>query len=660
VTVEGRFLGRPVGGSGAFRREGCADVTVVLRADAPAGRSVRLTGVWREGAVRPWFAASDVALLPDVRSDDDLHWRAVRWRDGLVQRFERLYGARAPLVAALTLARTEGFDRELRDAFSRVGTSHLLAISGFHVAVIAGVVLTLLRALRLRARPAELGAAGATWAYVALIGFPDPAVRAAIMLTLAALARARGRPVARWGPLATAWLLLVVSAPSRVTSVGFQLSFAGVTGLIAWSAPLTARIAKAGGRRCPRALASALGAGVAATLATLPVVAWHFERVSLVGIPMTVVQTPLVSLALIGSLASLALDFVSREAAMFLAGGVSVLLEVLARLTEAAARWPWASVWTTRTSVVAGTLGVAVATHLARRPRVGGTARRTLVALYAASAVLAWPTLLAWQGRGTVEVVVIDVGQGDAVAVRSPRGRWLLFDTGTEAGSGDPGEHPVVRALRARGARRLEALILTHAHLDHIGGAEAVLASFDVGAVYDPAQPAPSAAFLEVLETAERRGVPWRAARAGARLVLDGLEVAFLWPEETAPPEVDPNETSVVARLSFGAWDALFTGDQYKEVERHLADRVGDLEVLKVGHHGSDTSTDSLLLARGSPEVAVISVGRGNRYRHPDPEVVERLEQSGARVLRTDVDGQVTLLARADGSTVVSTERARR
>jgi competence protein ComEC len=317
-------------------------------------------------------------------------------------------------------------------------------------------------------------------------------------------------------------------------------------------------------------------------------------------------------------------------------------------------------VWTTRASVVAATLGLAAATHLARRPRIGARARRLMIAAYVASGIVAWPTLLAWQGRGTAELLVIDVGQGDAIAVRSPRGRWLLVDTGTEGRGSDPGEHPVVRALRARGVRRLEALVLTHAHLDHIGGAQAVLASFDVGAVYDPSQAAPSGEFFEVLEAAERLGIPWRAARAGGRLDLDGLQVTFLWPVATAASDLDPNETSVVLRVSYGEWDALLTGDQYKAVERSLADELADIEVLKVGHHGSDTSTDSLLVERAQPELALVSVGRGNRYGHPDPDVLARLEGSGARVLRTDLEGSITVLARPEGASTVSTERSRR
>jgi competence protein ComEC len=672
VTLTGRFLASPLGGSAPLRTAGaCGDVTVGVPrggqergADpgpADAGLSaavpVRVLGHWRQGSVRPWFQALEVVLVEGPPGGGDWRWWAVRWRDHLVGRLRGLYGDRAPLVAALTLARREGLDRDLQDSFARSGIAHLLAISGFHVGVIAGIVLSALGACGVGARRRELGAASAAWVYVALIGFPDAACRAATMLALVALSRARGRPSARWAPVGAALLLLVAVEPSKLSSPGFQLSFAGVAGLVAWSGPLSRAVRRPLGRRCPRELATAVAAGMAATLATLPVVAWHFERVSLVGIPATLVATPLVSLALSGALLSLALDFVSHTAASFVAGGVSVLLAALEVVARTSAAWPWANVWITRTSVAAGTCGLLVATWLARRPRIGAKARRLLVATYVASGVLAWPLLLALQGRGSLELLLIDVGQGDAIAIRTPLGRWLLVDAGPAGRDADPRAHVVVRALRARGVGRLEALVLTHPDLDHIGGAGPVLTSLDVRAVYDPGLPASKADYVTVLEAAAARGVPWRAARAGERIEVDGVALQVLHPADSLPPNVESNATSVVIHLTYGQFDALLTGDAYTDVDRALAPTLGHLEVLKVGHHGSDTSTDSLLLARTRPELALISVGRMNRYGHPSPRVVARLERSGADVRRTDLEGTLSVLARPDGRYRVVGER---
>jgi competence protein ComEC len=700
AVLEGRFLAAPRAGAAPFRpADGCPPVTVVTRDGAhAAGVPLRLHGSWMAGRHRPWFredgpggradasggsgpaargsrdpgsapvrTPGEIGLAPvrgpgviglaPGRGPGEIGWAAVRWRDRLVVRIDRLYGARGPLVAALTLARREGMDRDLSERFARTGIAHLLAISGFHVGVIAGAALALLRLARVERRRAGLGAAALAWLYVGLIGFPDAACRAALILGLVAASRARGRPPARWGALSTALLVLLAVDPSKLASPGFQLSFLGAAGLVAWSRPFTEAVLRASGRRCPRGLASGLGAGAAATLATLPVVGWHFERVSLVGIPVTLFATPLVSLALPGAILSILVDPVSPALAAFLAGGVDALLGLLEGGTRRASDLPWVSVWTSKPTVAAGMAGYALARMVAFHPRVGARGRRRLVAAYASAGLAAWPLLTAVGGWGSLEVVAIDVGQGDAILLRSPRGRWLLVDAGPSAGVGaDPGAHPVVRALRARGVRRLEALVLTHADLDHIGGAADVLSALDVAVVYDPALPAGKADYAEVLDVAAQAGVPWVPARAGRRIDFDGAVVEVLHPADPVATDVETNEASVVLRVSWGAFDALLTGDAYKATERRIAGSLEGLELLKVGHHGSDTSTDSLLLAHSGARIALISVGRFNRYGHPAPEVLGRLERAGVSVYRTDESGTISIRGEPDGSFSVRTE----
>jgi competence protein ComEC len=577
---------------------------------------------------------------------------ASAWRARLVERLDTLYGPRAPVLAALALAETADMDRDLREDFARSGTTHILSISGFHIAVVAGLVLALLRALRASRRTAALGAAAASWLYVAVIGFPDAAVRSALMLTVVAASRARGRPPARWGGLGAALLVLVALDPLRLTSAGFQLSFAGTAGLVGWAGPLRRWLRRAWPRWTPDALVDGVAAGTAATLATLPIVAWHFERVSIVGIPATLVATPCVVLALPGALASLAADAVHPAAGRFLAGGVGLALDAFVWSARAAAAPAWASVWVPRGWVSVGIVGALVGTHLAHSLR--GRGRSAVLAAGTLAGILAWPGLLALQARGTAEVLMVDVGQGDAVAVRTPRGRWLLVDAGP-AWEGDPGASPVVRALRRRGVRRIEALVLTHPDLDHIGGAPAVLASFPVGEILDPGEPAGKGAYVELLEDAARRGIPWRRARAGDRRSWDGVDVRILNPGALGPPpeegDTDSNDVSVVLSVAFGGFDALLTGDAPTAVERALlAGVTPTLEVLKVGHHGSLTSTDPALLAHAHPALALVSVGRRNRYGHPAPQVLELLGSAGARVHRTDREGTLSVLGRRDGT----------
>jgi competence protein ComEC len=679
VTVSGHLLATPRAGSAPFELDsGCGVVTLVLSQEAGGddlarptsgpsvavvGRPLEVRGIWQPGRRRAWLRARSVAVRSaPVASLRSLRWAGVRWRDGLVARLHRLYPTHGPLIAALVFARREGLDRDLQASFAVTGIAHLLAISGVHVGLIAALLFAAARAVKPSQRGAAVTAAGGSWAYVAFIGFPDAATRAALIISCVAASRWRGYPPSRWGPLAAAGLLLIATDPSRLSGAGFQLSFAGAAGLVAWARPveqslgdtLSRHAPPSIGERIPASLVSGVAAGLAATLATLPIVAWHFERVSLVGIPVTLAATPLVSLALPGALLTLLLDFGSEPFGSFLAGGVATLLEALVRLTTLVGGWPWVAAWTARPTVLATCAGVFVAIRVARSPGVGARARRRLTLAYATAFAIGWPALLSLEARAHLEVVMIDVGQGDAIAVRTPGNRWVLVDAGPPP-TGDDGGHPVVRALRSRGVHRIETLVLTHPDLDHIGGASAVIAHLDPARIVDPLLAAPKAEYAELVEMAASRGIRWSGARAGQIFELDGVVFRVLHPDGLPRDSREGNAASVVLLVSWGDFSALLTGDAYVDVERAIAAEAGDVDVLKVGHHGSTTSTDSTFLAKIRPEVALVSVGRRNRYGHPDPGVLRRLEASGARVYRTDRHGTVRVVAARGGTFRIST-----
>ena len=661
--LRGYFLATPRSGAGPFRSvDGCHEVTAVLAGAAAAlpvsaGRLLTLEGRWRAGAHRWWFQASRAAETSGY-DGAGLHRLLVRRRDALVGRLDRLYGARAPLVAALVFARREGMDPEVRRGFTSTGIAHLLAISGFHVGVVAGMALSLLRIAGVARRRARLWAGILVWGYVGFIGFPDAACRAGAILTFVATSRLRGRPATRWSALAGAALLLLLWDPGKLTSAGFQLSFAGAAGLVAWARRLERRLL-VDPISMPRAFRSSVAAAIAATVATGPIVAWHFGRVSLLGVPMTLAASPLVSLALPGALVSVALDPVLPSVALFLAGGVGLLLDSLVVATETASSWPWVSLWMSRGTVLAGLVGTAAASWMASRPGVGAAGRRRLVLTYTAACVVAWPLAVQVQGRGTLEILMLDVGQGDAIGIRTPRGRWVLVDAGPPP-EGEPAGHPAVVGLRARGVRRLEALVLTHPDADHFGGGTAVLRSFDVGVVVDPLVPAPKREYARLLHLARRAGVPWSAGREGMAWEMDGVSWTVVHPPAHGPAvDTEANEASIVLVLRWRTFRAVFTGDAYVDVERRVMDSVGDVDLLKVGHHGSRTSTDRDFLEATRPEWALVSVGRGNRYGHPSGEVLARLETVGAEILRTDRHGSVRVTVDGDGRVEVRTERSR-
>jgi competence protein ComEC len=501
-----------------------------------------------------------------------------------------------------------------------------------------------------------LGSLG-IWGYVLFIGLPDAACRAALILTLLALGRFLRRPVAPMGALASALLFFLVMDPGALLRPGFQLSFSGAFGLVAWGGTLARWLEKTAFLRRRRILASGLSAGVAATLATLPLVAWHFGRVSLVGIPVTLLAAPLVTVAIPGIFLSFLLSPFLPPAGAFLAQGVEVVLGLFAWLIQGAGSLSFASAWVSRPGVVAGTLGILLGL-LWHRSRPGPPARSRgkgiRLAVGVLSGVMVWPLAERVVNRGILEVVMMDVGQGDALALRSPAGRWILVDAGPRTQSYDAGARRVVPYLRRRGVGEVALLVLTHPDMDHVGGARAVLEGISVERVLDPGRVVGTDVFLRALEGAEKESVPWFVARAGDSIHVDGVAFRVLWPPAEGGPS-GSNESSVVLEVRFGQFSLLLTGDAPTEVEEAVLPHIlsEEIQVLKVGHHGSSTSTSPELLERISPSVALISVGRRNRYGHPDGSVLGRLESLGARLFRTDEDGTVILRARRDGTFMV-------
>ncbi|MFW5947547.1 MAG: DNA internalization-related competence protein ComEC/Rec2, partial [Gemmatimonadota bacterium] len=406
-----------------------------------------------------------------------------------------------------------------------------------------------------------------------------------------------------------------------------------------------------------RWLADGLATSVAATVATAPFVAWHFGRIAPVGIAANLVAIPLLSLAVPALALALVAGAVWLPAGRFLADAGTLLLDGLDATARIAAGAPGAAVALPASTAVVATAAAGLAWMVTRRlGRVRGGVRAAAWGAVSMAVLLVAPVRPVVD---RVEVHVIDVGQGDAVAIRSPAGRWLLTDAGIATDGYDAGARIVVPYLGHRGVRRLEGLVVTHPDADHMGGAAAVLEAFRPRWVAGPAVRAPKSAYLALLRTAAGHGIPWIAARRGMTFELDGMTVEVLHPPDSVVWD-DANDASVVTRVVYGEFEALLTGDAPAEVERVLVRRYGrrlDADILKVGHHGSITSTTPELLAAADVDVALISAGRGNRYGHPHRAVIDRLTAADITVARTDRHGSIVVRGNRAGRFTVHTDR---
>lgn len=630
-----------------------------------AGATVALRGRWARlpnpvlGSRWPRDADSYGYLLADsLALAAPPSWRAhplLAARGSAERRLARLMGRHAPLAHALVLGRRETLDRELGERFAKTGLVHLLAISGTHVGLIGAVFVLLGRVARLgRTRVAWLTIVLVS-AYLAVIGAPPSAVRAGIMLALALLAGTLQRPSAPLAVVSAAALAILAVQPAAALDVGFQLSFAGALGIMLLRRPIVSAAPRAL-RRGPagRWTVDALAVSLAAFLATAPAVAWHFGTVAPVSIVASIPAVPVTGFALVGIGAAAALEPVWPALARLAADGAGAGLDLLNAIVDLSLRVPGGHAAVGRPLWWAwGGAGLVFLLALDAGARLRAPVRRAAAAMAALAAWLLLP-LAGTAAGGGVELAFIDVGQGDAIALRTPADRWLLVDAGMRDASWDAGERRVLPFLRARGAARVEAIVLTHPHADHIGGAAAVMRAMPVGRLIEPGVPTGSSVYLETLETAETRGVAWSAARQDRKLQVDGVELVFLWPDAAVLDSPgDANDISAVIHLRYGAFAALLTGDAPAWVEERLAARYGTAlraDVLKAGHHGSRTSTSAAFLEAVDPALVVISAGMRNRYGHPHAEVMGSLEARGVDVLRTDRDGTVRVRVEPGGA----------
>lgn len=565
-----------------------------------------------------------------------------RWRTWTGARIDALYGTDAPLARALLLADADDIDRGVRDRFADAGIVHMLSVSGLHVGIIAGAVRTIAMAARAGALAADLFSLGVTVAFVCFIGVPPPAVRSAAMLALGVIARLRQRPTAPWGIWAASCALPLWEG-RVVLDLGWQLSVAGMGGLLA-SGPLVHRATRTL-RGWRRTVVGSMVATTVASAATAPLVAWVFGRVSLAAVFTNVVAAPLFGVAqplLFASLVMLPLRAVAR----LLADAARSALWLIDLVARGGAALPLAAVRAEPDAMTALVLGVAVVAGAVAL--VGRWWRRpTFVSLGALAAATWWPSLR--PGPGRLELHAIDVGQGDALALRSPRGRWLLVDAGGGWRGGDAASAIVWPYLRRFGGD-VVYLSMSHPHLDHIGGAATLLARAGADTIWDGAYVSGSPVYRDVLRTARALGRPWRRVAAGDSISLDGAIVTVLAPDSAWLAGLgdggDANEASVVLQVRFGERRFLLTGDAEGREEEWMVARYGDRlasDVLKVGHHGSATSSTPEFLDAVRPRVALISVGTGNSYGHPSQGVLQALDEREVHLLRTDDDGTIVV-----------------
>ncbi len=603
----------------------------------------------------------------------------------------------AVMLSAMVTGDRTFLTHSLRVGFERTGSFHMLVVSGLHLAIVAGCILWLARKLRIPRVPATLVTIAASFGYALLTGFATPVQRSLWMVTLYLISRLVFRDRNVLNTIGFAALCLMVASPRALFDSSLQMTLLAVLAIGGIAVPFLAatihpyvnatrhlrrialdvKLAPALAQfrvtlrmiavRLQRAASSRVGwhffpgtvrlllrviealvVSVAIELAMmLPMATW-FHRITLFALPVNLLILPLLLLLMPVALLTCVLVLIWPAAAVAPGMVVALLLHFGAGMVRlfGSLRWGDLRVPTpVQSQVVAFWALLGLGIVLMRFPRRWAR-------------VFAWASLFAAGFASIVPLPVrhphdamfveaIDVGQGDSILLITPDGKTLLIDGGGFGGGPrqapqdfDIGEEVVSAALWSRGIRHLDAVALTHAHSDHMGGLPAVLRNFHPASLWVGNNP-PVDAYAELLAEARQLHVEVRALRAGDEFPLGNTAVRVMAPFAGYAPGSEPsNNDSLVLRVAFGATSVLLEGDAEAPVEQAmLADPRLQSTLLKVGHHGSVSSTTPEFLSRVAPRWAVISCGLHNRYGHPRDEVLRELQSAGVHTLSTDING---------------------
>ena len=625
-------------------------------------------GIWVQGTVR---SDTQLIALDDPASPP---WGGMLAR--ILSTSRAFFDAWLPpdlagLFRALVLGDDYALDEVTKEYLYAAGLGHLVAISGFNLALVAALVFLIFRgglarlasvAGRWGVSPvASLAAFPVAVVYAMLTGMEVPVLRATLMLAVVTLSLLIQRPKDSLNFLAVAALLILAVTPQDLFSASFQLSFVAVAALI-WVPPRLPlpswfkEYQEQRWRKAARYLYQFALVTLVASVASAPLVIYYFHRFPLLGIPANLIVVPIVAVLVqpAGLLALLLLPF-STEIAGFVLTIGALGLEIVLGLSSFIGSHSWATFWP-------GTIGlwqVTLSYILFIIPLLPFSRSRLLAwsragLLVAGCLVLLIHRITLPSSLSPLRVTFLDVGQGSAAVVELPEGGALLIDGGGFPGSPfDVGRNVVAPYLWHRRIHRLDAMILSHAHPDHFRGLAFIAAQFPVKEFWYPGIPTPDPDCLGLLETLARRGIRILDPRAfSAPRLIQGLQTRVLHP----PPDdhrgndtytyADHNKLSLVLQLRYKQISFLFPGDIDREAEERLLTLPGfeSSQVLLVPHHGSRSSSTISFLERLRPQMAVFSVGFGNPFRFPSPQVWERYRHLNVRTYRTDIHGAITFV----------------
>jgi competence protein ComEC len=541
------------------------------------------------------------------------------------------------VLEALLLGERGRMDASITTPLQKAGLFHLFAISGAHIAIISFFLFSILKLLRFPTRLSYILLMAFLLFYATLVEGRPSVLRATIMSLAFLLGKLIWKDVSLLNTISISAFFLLLFNPFHLFDIGFQLTFVATLSIILFFPRIMKFLPK-----LPLRISEILAISLAAQLGVLPFIASSFNRVTFASLVLNYAALPLIGIIMACGFVLLPLSFVFPYLAQPLAQGINFLITLFLNSTHFLDRLSFISyrIPTPHLIVIIGYFSFFLL--LLFPPKIQ---KQRLVFL---SCFLIFFVLLITHPflslSKNLKLTFIDVGQGDSILVEFPGSKKMLIDGGGLPGNRfDIGERVVSPFLWRKGIKKIHYLVLTHAHPDHLDGLKAVARNFRIGEAWEAFSPLEGLSYSGYKKSLSP-SVPQKRLFRGQYAQVGKVKIELLHPEEGEPfVEVVDNEHSQVLRISYGQTSFLLASDIGKRSEEDILENIKEIEsqLLKSPHHGSDSSSSQEFLEKVSPQIVVISVGEGNWYGLPDPEVIARYEKMGAKIFRTDLHGAV-------------------
>jgi len=567
-------------------------------------------------------------------------------------------GDAGKLMSALILGLREEVPGDIKQDFVDTGVIHVLAVSGLHVGYVLIIVMALVKLLPVPWRMEKIIIVLLLIFYAILSGGKASVWRATIMAGIYVFAPLVYRKANLWNIISAAALILLAYDPNYLTDLGFLMSFSAVISIVffynQFDQVLPERL-RVNTIKNPllKGVWALFLVSVSAQIGTLPFTWSFFHRIPIISLAANIIIVPVIGVIASLGFAIMLLGSWIPYVGSALGNCIWLLSEIIFWITHQLGGRSYSYIETSAPSWINILLYACFITALflffQKKLR-----RKALLPSLAGACLIIWPWALE---ENELDVIFLDVGQGDGAIVRVPTDsgiKIILVDAGFKNWNRDMGERVVVPVLKNFGVDQIDLLIMSHPHSDHIGGVEIVLEEFEVDEIWDSHGSYGSSLYARIQQSVEEKGVTYRRLQTGyIDTTFAPLRLILFHPDSTySVEETNVNNSSLVVKMSYGESDFMFVGDLEEEGDEVVLP-FGELlqsEVLKVGHHGSITSSTQPFLDAVDPDMAIVSVGVRNKFRHPSYVVMERLEKSGAEVLRTDYEGAVWL--KSDGQRI--------